>query len=259
MKGRGDGEHHGSGAKLLYVPYVFLFLWTAFSVKSCAFCTTDSLGIMMNKVDNGVHINESFINSSIWVYHQQHGLLLRPSRPTFIQLILLLCGDIETCPGPVLKCRSCSKTIRRTQSRATCTRCNEFLHLKCLTQHMNENLCLSCLSFPDHGNTAVHGDADSINTNLSYEIPELTELQRTPGLKILHQNIRGILSHIDSIYHLMENFKNIHIFSLSETHLTSQDEAQVKIPGFHYINKPRQSRTEKGGGVGAYVAAYLPY
>ena len=242
-----------------FVPYVFLFLWTAFTVKSCAFCTTDSLGIMMNKVDNRVHVNESFINSSIWVYHQQKGLRLRPSRPSFFQLILVLCGDIKTCPGPVLKCRSCSKTIRRNQSRATCTRCNEHLHLKGLTQHMNENLCLSCLSSIDHGTATIYRDADSINTNLSYEIPELTELQRTPGLKILHQNIRGILAHIDSIYHLMGSFKNIHIFSLSETHLTSQNETQVKIPGFHYINKPRKSRAEKGGGVGAYVASYLPY
>ena len=129
--------------------------------------------------------------------------------------MLLLCGDIETCPGPVLKCCSCTKTLRRNQSRVAFSRCNQFLHLKCITKDVNEGLCLFCLFSIDHGiigaTTTGYGDADSMNTYVSYEIPKLTELQRMTGLKILHQNIRGLLSHIDSIYHLMESFKKIHI------------------------------------------------
>ena len=45
---------------------------------------------------------------------------------------------------------------------------------------------------------------------------------------------------------------------MSVTYLTSQDKIQVKIPGFHHINKPQQSKTEKGGGVGACFASCLP-
>ena len=68
-----------------------------------------------------------------------------------------------------------------------------------------------------------------------------------------------IWSHIHSIYQLLENFKKIQIISLSETHPTSQDEAQTTIPGFDFISKPRINNPDKGAGVGAYIISHLPY
>ena len=69
----------------------------------------------------------------------------------------------------------------------------------------------------------------------------------------------GLLSHIHSIYHLLENVKKIQIILLSETHFTSQDEAQATIPGVDFISKPRVKNPDKGDGVGAYVISHLPY
>ena len=34
-----------------------------------------------------------------------------------MQLILLLCGDIDTCPGPTNKRGTCLKSIRKNQSK----------------------------------------------------------------------------------------------------------------------------------------------
>ena len=180
----------------IIVAFVFLFSWPIHAVKNRAFCITDTLVSMMNKDDINLNFSESFINSSIWVYHQQRGLRLQPNRNTFIRLLLLLCGDIETCPCPAIKCCSCLKTVRRNQSRARCTRCDGTIHLKCLNRDINEVLCLSCLYTVDHEDLSTptaQGAADYMNANTTYELPELTELQSKRVLKILHQNIRGLL------------------------------------------------------------------
>lgn len=74
--------------------------------------------------------------------------------------MLLLWGDVETCPGPVIKCCSCLKTVRRSQSRAACTRCGEIIHLKCLNKDINEDLCMLCLPTVDReisGTPTAHG------------------------------------------------------------------------------------------------------
>ena len=209
------------------------------------------------------HLSESFICSSLWVQRQSRGLQLRPDGPTFIQLMLLLCGDVETCPGPSIKCCSCAKTVRKNQSRATCVHCRKTLHLKCLTKDLNERCCLSCLTKVNRNTpnevTDIQNNGNGANSNTYYDLPELAELQKKPGLKILHQNIRGLLLHKYSICHLLESFKKINVLSLSETHLSKDDEAQAKISGYDFISKPRLSNPDKGGGVGLYIASHIPY
>ena len=83
------------------------------------------------------------------------------------------------------------------------------------------------------------------------------ELLSKKGLKILHLNIRGLLGKKPRICHILDAFQNIRIFSVSETHLSTDDEAQAQIDGFTFIGKSRASA--QGGGVGAYISSSVPF
>ena len=74
---------------------------------------------------------------------------------------------------------------------------------------------------------------------------------------IPHQNIRGLLANKDNVCRVLDDFHKIQILSLSETHLSTDDEPQAKIDGYSFISKPRKSA--KGGGVGAYISSSVPY
>ena len=55
----------------------------------------------------------------------------------------------------------------------------------------------------------------------------------------------------------MDAFKNIGIFSVSKTHLSTDDEAQAQIDDFTFIGKSRASG--EGGGVDAYISSSVPF
>eukprot|EP00794_Sanderia_malayensis_P004093 gene4093-4647_t len=88
--------------------------------------------------------------------------------------------------------------------------------------------------------------------------PELEHLINQRGLKILHQNVRGLFANHVYICKLIRSFKGINILTLSETHLESNDtdaNEMLKIPGYIFVSKPRP--TGKGGGVAAYISEKL--
>eukprot|EP00794_Sanderia_malayensis_P002144 gene2144-2438_t len=116
-----------------------------------------------------------------------------------------------------------------------------------------EALCRSCLS----KSVEVHtGEIVTVNQD-QYELPELTDLLARKGLKILHQNIRGLLTHKQNLCHILGDFKGIHILSLSETHLAADEEAEAQIIGYDFLGKPRISG--QGGGVGIYISQSVPF
>ena len=100
------------------------------------------------------------------------GLLLmrvpKLPRKSLIFLLLLICGDIELCPGP----------------------------------HVQENL---------------------------------TDISKLRGIKLVHQNIRGLLSKKDILETLFTNEK--FIITLSETHIASVNSELFQIPGFKFVQK----------------------
>lgn len=55
------------------------------------------------------------------------------------------------------------------------------------------------------------------------------------------------------IRHILDAFKNIVNFFVSETHLPTDDEVQLQVNGFMLIGKSRASGQE--GGVGAYISS----
>eukprot|EP00112_Aurelia_sp_Birch-Aquarium-sp1_P015555 Seg346.1 transcript_id=Seg346.1/GoldUCD/mRNA.D3Y31 product="hypothetical protein" protein_id=Seg346.1/GoldUCD/D3Y31 len=234
-----------------------LVVFATFQVKKFAFCSSDSFNLYLNNTGDNLVIKESFICSSIWINRQEKHFQVRPTRNksiVMVQILILLCGDIETCPGPATKCGSCMKTVRKNQSRICCAGCKLLHHLKCIDNE-TEALCRSCLS--KSFEVEDHTVEPTTDNQQQYELPELTELLARKGLKILHQNIRGLLAHKQNICHILGDFKGIHILSLSETHLAADEEAECQILGYDFLGKPRTSG--QGGGTGIYISQSVPF
>ena len=89
-------------------------------------------------------------------------------RKSLIFVLLLICGDIELCPGP----------------------------------HAQENL---------------------------------SDISKLRGIKLVHQNIRGLLSKKDILETLFTNKK--FIITLSEMHIASVNSELFQIQGFKFVHK----------------------
>ena len=144
-------------------------------IKRPCFVTLNGIenGITSNDIEDG---DESFISASLWGFRRGF-ITYRVNRKCVILMLLLVCGDIESCPGP-----------------------------------------------------SIFGQK---------------------GLKIVHQNVRGLLTN----FHMVENFTDTHkidILTLSETHITeTQDSSMFAIDGFTFLHKNRLSGS--GGGVAVYI------
>ena len=231
--------------------YFALFTFAIFYIKKEAFCSSNVLYDM----EQNQGLQETFIYSSLWSYRRINGNGLRTSRSSLIQLRLLLSGDIESCPGPSDRCGLCLKALKKNQSRMSCSQCHLKFHLKCFCSDGSGVKCNSCLF--NNNNTQDGNDQDQQENVHRYDIPELSELVSKKGLKILHQNIRGLLANKSTICQILDGFRNIHIFSVSETHLPPESEAEVQIEGYTFIAKSRASG--QGGGVGVYISSSIPF
>ena len=69
------------------------------------------------------------------------------------------------------------------------------------------------------------------------------------GIKLVHQNTRGLLGKKDILETSFINEKFIK--TLSETHIGSVNSELFQIPGFKFIKKNRI--TGEGGGVGMHL------
>ena len=135
-------------------------------VRRKSFVGSDCIGLSIEG-EEIIERNETYINSSLW---QVRGgkFRIRHTNRGIINILLLLCGDIETCPGP--------------------DRC----------------------------------------------IPELNALLKKRGIKIFHQNVRGLLSNIAFVAELLRSFPAIDILTLSETQLAmSRNEHYLNYLGIH--------------------------
>lgn len=137
----------------------------------------------------------------------------------------------------------------------SCSQCHLKFHLKCFCSDDSGGKCNSCLS--NNNDIQDGADQDQQEYVHRYDIPELSELVSKKGLKILHQNIRGLLANKSIICQILDGFRNIHIFSVSETHLPPESEVEVQIEGYTFIAKSRASG--QGGGVGVYISSSIPF
>lgn len=82
--------------------------------------------------------------------------------------------------------------------------------------------------------------------------PTLVDICKQSGLKIFHQNIRGLGSSYEGIYELLDSNRKIDISTLSETHLSKNLNNQLfNIEGYTFINRSRENGS--GGGVVMYL------
>ena len=96
-----------------------------------------------------------------------------------------------------------------------------------------------------------------INKKMFIDMTSLNLAVSKKGLKILHQNIRGLLANKSIICQILDGFRNIYIFSVSETHLSPESEVEVQIEGYTFIANSRASG--QGGGVGVYISSSIPF
>ena len=83
----------------------------------------------------------------------------------------------------------------------------------------------------------------------------LQELSSLRGIKLIHQNIRGLFGKRDALQTLFTNEK--FVLTLSETHISSTNSDLFKMPGFQFIHKDRNNR--EGGGVAMYLSDDLKW
>ena len=175
-----------------------LLLIEVVQIKKCTFCSGDSFNLLANHAGPVYEIQDSYTFSSLWQNRKSSGILLWPMRSAIERLIglLLVCGDIESCPGPTIKCSSCAQTIWKNQSRIQCSQCNGKFHLKCFIVDDSGNKAVSYLFCLNNTMNRTHeniADVKPTRPNIQRELPELQELLSKRGLKILHQNIWGLL------------------------------------------------------------------
>lgn len=86
----------------------------------------------------------------------------------------------------------------------------------------------------------------------------LQDLFKHRGLKVFHQNIRGLYKNMANLSTFLHTHKNTHIFSLSETHINNATPSQhIDISGYRFVNKNRDVGSH--GGVAAYIKDGIPF
>ena len=172
-------------------------------------------------------------NKSIWAYAQSPGLALHMKSKGFLKLLVILAGDTEINPGPRVTCSTCVKEIKRNQLKAKCKTYGVCFHPKCTKENFGEDIyCRLCYICPEE---------NEYTNNDCYD--KLRSLTINRGLKILHQNVNGLLSKIDAIRLLCgSQNKHIHVFGVTESKLDSAiSDAEVQIQGYNGVRYDRKN------------------
>ena len=77
---------------------IFGMLLIYIQVKRKSFITADAIGTIQNNSDLVINY-ENFIMSSMWNINGGK-FCFKSTKPSYVCLLLLMCGDIEQCPGP---------------------------------------------------------------------------------------------------------------------------------------------------------------
>lgn len=103
---------------------------------------------------------------------------------------------------------------------------------------------------------AIHATFPTVTGQVNFDQMRQEDSQLY-DINILHQNIRGLLTNKHNICQILNGLNNLHIFSLSETHLSADNEVEAQIEGYTFIGKSRSSG--KGGGVVVYISTSVPF
>ena len=93
-------------------------------------------------------------------------------------------------------------------------------------------------------------------TNVQRDLcPELEDIKKTKGLRVVHMNVRGLELNFSKLCEYFNHFENIDIFGVTETHLNENSLSNISVQGFTFLNKRRNNG--RGGGVGVYISEEL--
>ena len=200
----------------------------------------------------------------------------------FIFINFMLCGDIQSNPGPPYPCVVCSKGIRSNSKAISCDNCLEWTHVKCtnsISIKQYNQLCSNDSDFSFECNkclnlhlplfdcvnpTTESEDVQNIHTpseevdwkSVSDSPDQVLKTISNKGLNIVHLNVRSLLPKIDEIHH-MAITTNCSILGISETWLDdSVTDAEIQIAGYVVI---RKDRNRQGGGVCIYIKDTLAF
>lgn len=229
-----------------------LIIISIFTVNKAQFISNDCIGLMINDPTVVISTNETHTYSSLWNIRGYFGISYRKQRVKAMIFLLLLCSDIETCPGPS-NCCNCQKVIRRNQSNISCNECERKFHLKCFDESDGVDVCSECYEskMAAPGKNTQFGESMSDDSRPVLE--ELFNLVSSKGIKLLHQNICGLATKYSHIEFILKNYKDIHMFTLSETHLHKENiQLLPSIPGYSLVYRNRTNGNF--GGVAAFIA-----
>ena len=97
MNVRRNDEMTPSRGDVLFTVLCFVLI---FYVKKQYFVSPDGISITFGEIDIYDSGMESYLYSSLWVSKKKIHLVQRSTK-CYLQLLILMCGDIETCPGPI--------------------------------------------------------------------------------------------------------------------------------------------------------------
>jgi len=132
---------------------------------------------------------------SLFVWRDRNGDFEGLNKHKGLDLLLLLAGDIEICPGPSTRCNTCNKTIIKNLSSHSCVSCGRIIHLKCLCDRLEfgheRGYCKDCC---EHEGVMVSETVDCESPfndgNIFFE---------GRGFKASHQNTNGLVKKTENI------------------------------------------------------------
>ena len=100
-------------------PNLALTIFVTLNVKNSSAVSDCSFNFARNH-DEANNLRDSRIYATLWTLKQVGGLYVgqHPNRHMVLRIILILAGNIKTCPGPLSKCNICNKTFHRNHSSA---------------------------------------------------------------------------------------------------------------------------------------------
>ena len=91
------------GVDACYVVSLCLLVYMSFSVFKPCYLKSDGWSLTLRVPQTYEVTEETFFVNSLAVNRKKFHYYIKPTSKSLFMLLLILCGDIETCPGPSLR------------------------------------------------------------------------------------------------------------------------------------------------------------
>lgn len=188
-------------------------------------------------------------------------------------MILVLCGDISTNPGPPADtCGSCYKHIKTNQRGICCDDCNNWYHPKCINMSVKEYnqlaksdfqwFCSLCVlpNFSDSlfEDDLLAGDYPVFNISQKTLISRESHFKslQGKGMLCIHLNARSLVNKVDQLRYIAESTKAA-VIAVTETWFDETiNDSEISIENYAV---ERNDRNREGGGTCLYIKKDIPY